>query len=280
MSTKEEIKTKARHARETGQVILRWPALVRTAEYLIRMLLGCMLAGAEIFGSYAPFGWGWQRLRDREWWAFLPWWRLLRYIAFRGFVGGLPYVAACILTFSVSFAFYDVKLYRHRWFMPVVAALLGGVTGFVYLSDQLSEVTQAVFFATELLLIAASAYFYRMALSPWDKKREETELTARQTVSLFVLGCTLLISLAGVNLPGALSLGCLAGALISMIAAWKGGAGVGAAVGVCTGLAMDLALGQAPQGTPWLRLFRPADRGVLEARQAFCRPDPMYWRTV
>lgn len=74
MSTKEEIKTKARHARETGQVILRWPALVRTAEYLIRMLLGCMLAGAEIFGSYAPFGLGWQRLREREWEGFSALW--------------------------------------------------------------------------------------------------------------------------------------------------------------------------------------------------------------
>ena len=250
MSTKEEIKTKARHARETGQVILRWPALVRTAEYLIRMLLGCMLAGAEIFGGYAPFGLGMAAASGAGMEGFSALvGACFGYIAFRGFVGGLPYVAACILTFSVSFAFYDVKLYRHRWFMPVVAALLGGVTGFVYLSDQLSEVTQAVFFATELLLIAASAYFYRMALSPWDKKREETELTARQTVSLFVLGCTLLISLAGVNLPGALSLGCLAGALVSMIAAWKGGAGVGAAVGVCTGLAMDLALGQAPRYT-------------------------------
>ena len=32
MSTKEEIKGKARKARETGQVILHWPALVRWAE--------------------------------------------------------------------------------------------------------------------------------------------------------------------------------------------------------------------------------------------------------
>ena len=46
MSTKEEIKEKARLMRETGQVTLRWPALVRLAEYLIRMLLACMLAVA------------------------------------------------------------------------------------------------------------------------------------------------------------------------------------------------------------------------------------------
>lgn len=196
MSTKEEIKAKARHARETGRVVLRWPALVQAAEYLIRMLLGCMLAGAEIFGGYAPFGLGLTAASG----AGLEGFSALvgacfGYMAFRGFVDSLPYVAACILTFSVSFAFYDVRLYRQGWFMPVVAALLGGVTGFVYLSDELTGVAQVVFFATELLLVAASAYFYRVALSPWNQKREDAELTARQTVSLFMLGCTLLISL-------------------------------------------------------------------------------------
>lgn len=250
MSTKEEIKGKARKARETGQVILRWPALVRWAEYLIRMLLGGVLAGAEIFGGCAPFGLGLTAASGAGLEGFFSLiGACFGYLAFRGFVDSLPYVAACILTFSVSFAFYDVKLCRQSWFMPVVAALLGGVTGFVYLSDELTGVAETVYFATGLLLVAASTYFYRMALSPWSRRREDAELNARQTVSLFVLGCTILIALAGVGLPGGLSLGCLAGALITMIAAWKGGAGVGAAAGVCTGLAMDLALGQAPQYT-------------------------------
>lgn len=250
MSTKEEIKEKVHRTREAGQVVLRWPVLVQAAEYLIRMLLGGMLAGAEIFGGYAPFGLGLTAASG----AGLEGLSALigacfGYMAFRGFVDGLPYAAACILTFSVSFAFYDVKLYRQGWFMPVVAALLGGVTGFVYLSDTLTGVPQSVFFATELLLIAASTYFYRMALSPWAQKREDLELSARQMVSLFILGCTLLISLAEVHLPGEISVGCLMGALASMVAAWKGGAGIGAVVGVCTGLAMDLAMGQAPQYT-------------------------------
>lgn len=250
MSTKEEIKAKTRRARETGQVILHWPALVRTAEYLIRMLLGALLAGAEIFGGCAPFGLGMVAASG----AGLEGFSALvgacfGYLAFRGFVDALPYVAACILTFSVLFAFYDVKLVRQGWFMPAVAALLDGVTGFVYLSDALTGVAQAVFFATELLLVGASAYFYRLALSPWAHRREDTELTARQMVSLFILGCTLLIALAEVRLPGGISLGCLAGALCTMLAAWKGGAGYGAVAGVCTGLAMDLAVGQAPQYT-------------------------------
>ncbi len=245
MSTKEEIKERAARAKEAGQVVLRWPVVVQVAEYLIRMLLGGLLAGAEIFGGYAPFGLGMTAASG----AGLEGLSALvgacfGYMAFRGFADGLPYVAACILTFSVSFAFYDVKLYRKSWFVPILAAMLGGVTGFVYLSDTLTSVTQYVFFATELLLVAASSYFYRIALSPWAQKRDNTELTVRQMISLFIMGCSVLISMAEVRLPGALSLGCLLGALVTMVAAWKGGAFVGTVVGVCTGLAMDLAVGQ------------------------------------
>lgn len=247
MSTKEEIKEKARVLRETGQVTLRWPALVRMAEYLIRMLLAFMLAGAEIFGGYAPFalgmvgasGTGFEGLA-----ALIG--SCVGYLAFRGFVDALPYVAACILTFSVSFAFYDVKVCRQGWFMPVVSALLRGVTGFVYLSDALTGVEPWVFFFTELILVAASAYFYRIALSVWRGNETDAELTSRQLVCLFILGCTLLMALAKVGFPGQVSLGCAAAALLSMMCAWKGGAGMGAAVGVCTGLSMDLTLGMAP----------------------------------
>ena len=247
MSTKEEIKAMAKHARETGQVVLRWPALVQTAEYVIRMLLGCVLAGAEMFGGYAPFALGLTAASGTglEGFAALIG-SCVGYLAFRGFVDALPYVAACILTFSVCFAFCDVKICRQGWFMPVVAALLRGITGFVYLSDTLTGGAPWVFFATELLLVAASAYFYRIALSVWERNEPESEINQRQLVCLFSLGCTLLIALAWVRVPGSISLGCALAALAAMAAAWKGGAAVGTMVGVCTGLSMDLSLGQAP----------------------------------
>jgi stage II sporulation protein E len=231
-------------------VVLRWPAVVRWAEYGIRLLLGGMLAGAEVFGGYAPFGLGLVAASGagpEGFFALVG--ACFGYLAFRGFVEALPYVAACILTFSVAFAFYDGKLCRTGWFLPTVAAALEGVIGYVYQAGRLTGAGAWVFFTTHLLLVAASAYFDRLALSVWERRGEDAEASQRQRVSLFLLGCTLLIALAGVDLPGGLSLGCVAGALLSMLAGWKGGAGVGAAAGVCTGLAMDLAMGQAPQYT-------------------------------
>ena len=62
MATKETLRARAarmrEEMRETGRLVLRAPALVRTAECAIRFLLGAVLAGAEIFGGYAPFGLG------------------------------------------------------------------------------------------------------------------------------------------------------------------------------------------------------------------------------
>ncbi len=248
MSTKEEIKEKARRVRQNGQLVLQWPAVVQAAEYLVRTLLSFILAGAEIFGGFAPFALGMTAASG----AGMEGTSALigacaGYLMFRGFVDGLPYVAACILTFSVSFAFYDIRLYRQGWFLPAVAALLHGVTGFVYLSDKLTSVEQYVFFLTELLLVASSSYFYRVALSPWERRREDQELTRRQMVSLFLLGCTVLISLAGIRLLGAMSLGCVIAAVATMTGAWKGGATMGAVVGISTGMAVDLSLGLGGQ---------------------------------
>lgn len=245
MSAKEVIRKKVQSVREAWLAVFSRPAAVRWAEHLIRAILCGVLAGAEIFGGYAPFALAMTAASGAGvggLFALLG--GCFGYLAFRGFIDALAYVAACILTFAVGFAFHDVNLCRQGWFMPLMAALLGGVTGFVHRSAALADVTQVIFFAAELVLIAVSAYFYRLALSSWEK-REEEALSPRQITGILLLGCTLLISLAEVRLWDVVSLGCAAGALICMLAAWKSGVGGGAAAGVVIGLAMDLSLGQA-----------------------------------
>lgn len=251
MATKENLKTKAarlrEEARETGKVVLRAPALVRTAECIIRFLLGALLAGAEIFGGYAPFGLGLVGASGSGLdglCALLG--ACFGYLTMQGMPEGLRYTAACILVFSVAFAFFDVKAYRKSWFMPLAAASMDAITGFVYLSDQGWTAESLVFFGTELLLCGASAYFYRIAFTPWTEKREEEGLTSRQTVSLLILAGTLLLTLSNLMLPGQLSAGRLAAAVAVMATASRGGIGVGATVGVAVGLGMDLAAGGMP----------------------------------
>lgn len=251
MATKETLKSRAARAgeemRETGRLVLRAPALVHTAQCVIRFMLGAMLSGAEIFGGYAPFGLalvGASGSGLEGFSALLG--ACFGYLSFQGFTEGLRYVAAAILVFSVSFAFYDVKVVRKVWFMPLCAALLDGATGFVYLSKRGWFTADSIFFLTELLLVGSAVYFYRTALSPWTSKRETAGLNVKQLVSLLILGGTLLITLSKITVLGGLSLGRFAAALCVMVAGYRCGVGAGAAVGVSAGLAMDIAAGGAP----------------------------------
>ena len=251
MATKETLKARTARAREemreTGRLVLRAPALVHMAECAIHFLLGTMLSGAEIFGGYAPFGLAMVGAAGSGldgFSALLG--ACLGYLTFQGFTDGLRYAAAAILIFSVSFAFYDVKLCRKPWFMPLCAAALDAVTGFVTLSKAGWLTTEAIFFLTELLLTAGGVYFYRIALTPWHGKREDAPLSTRQLISLLILCGTVVITLSGITVLKSLSLGRIIAALAVMAAAFQWGVGSGASVGVLFGLAMDLSSGLPP----------------------------------
>lgn len=231
---------------ETGRAVLESPALLRGAEWAMRFLLGAVLAGGELFGGYAPFGVGLVACSGSGsdgLCALLG--ACWGYLVFHGFSEGLRCAAACVLVFSVAFAFYDVGFCRKSWFMPLTAAAMDAVTGFVYLSDALWRADRVTFFITEIILTGASAYFYRIAFSLW-RRRETGPLTQKQRVGLFFLLGTLLVALAGVNVFGDLSLGRVTAVLLVMAAARVGGPELGAAAGVTVGLGMDLAAGGMP----------------------------------
>ena len=172
MAAKEKLKVRSaklqEEMRETGRVVLRSAALVRTAECVMRALLGALLAGAEIFGGYAPFALGLVAASGSGVDGFCALaGACFGYLSLRGLSVGLRYAAAAILVYAVAFAFFDIRLYRKSWFMPVVSALLDGLTGFVYLSERGWTTLNLIFFGTELLLCGASAYLYRVAFTPW-----------------------------------------------------------------------------------------------------------------
>ncbi|NLF35023.1 MAG: stage II sporulation protein E, partial [Clostridiales bacterium] len=249
MTTKEKLTTGAARAREEleqkGRLMLRAPLLLGGAECAIRFLLGAVLSGAQIFGSYAPFavalvGASGSGLGGFS--ALLG--AVLGYLVFWGPLEGLRYIAAAILAFSVSFALFDIRLYRKGWFMPVVTALLTGATGFVYLSESGWRTADVIFFLTEVFFTGITVYFYRLSFARWREEPEGSDL--RRLVSLLILGGTVLLALAQVALPGGLSLGRAAAALGVMLLAYRNGFGLGSAVGISAGLAMDLAAGGGP----------------------------------
>ena len=88
------------------------------------------------------------------------------YMVLLGFADGLRYAAAAILTFAVSFAFYDIKLLRRPWAMPLIAGLINGCTGFIYPSEGGWRTVDVIYFLTELALTVAARLVLPAAAGP------------------------------------------------------------------------------------------------------------------
>ena len=171
MAARESVKTKLNrlrwHSKQGEPVPVNASALLRWSEAGIHFLLASVLTGAAVFEEYAPFG---VALVGAAGSGTCGAAALLGafggYLIQLGFADGLRYAAAAILTFAVSFAFYDVQALRRPWAMPLLTALLNGCTGFVYLSQEGWRTVDVIYFATELILCAAAGWCYRAAPGP------------------------------------------------------------------------------------------------------------------
>lgn len=225
----------------------------RGAAWCIRLLLAAVLSTGEVLGSCAPFGLALVG-------ACGP--GLGGFAALVGAVGGyilsreleeaLRYAAGCILVFAVSFAFYDLPIYRKVWFMPLTAGALDLLTGLVTLQSQLRLHPGRVvpLLIAECALTVLGTYAFRSAFALWRGRREDAgqvpsgEDALGQRICLALLVMAVLISLAPLEL-GVVSVGRLLAGWLALWCGWSQGMGTGAAVGLCAGLAMDLSL---PQG--------------------------------
>lgn len=249
MSIKEQPKRirpkEPRDLRRSAAQMVRSPAGEQVIEAVCRFLLSAVLSAAEIFSGCTPFGLAFVAASGSGASGFSA---LLGAVVgtmlSRGFADGLRYAAAAILIFSVSFAFYDIKLYRRTGFMPLVAAAVNGVTGFIYLSSAGWTSSGLIYFVTEVFFTAAATYFYRVAFGGENAVTEDSGL--KRQISLLILVATALIALAPICLYADISLGRTIAALMVMLSAGAGGVAGGGCVGLTLGLAMDFAAGGAP----------------------------------
>ncbi len=229
------------------QVSMDASALLRFANGGIHFLLAAVLSGALLFGKCAPFG---VALVGAAGSGICGAAALIGacfgYLVLMGFADGLRYVSASMLTFAVIFAFYDVKLLRKSWAMPLIASLLNGCTGFIYLSQAGWHTADVIYFLTECVLTGTACWCYRQLLIPLRAGRGEAVCSPQRRLSLVVLICTLLMSLASLHLFQDISLGRSLAVTAVLAAAWQGGCPAGAILGLSTGLSMDLTSGGMP----------------------------------
>ena len=123
---------------------------------------------------------------------------------------------------------YDTKAYRRVWFMPAIAMLLCALTGIVTRGGQGWHGEDMVYFVTEVLFTGVAAYGYRVVFTQWPETLDGLHaLSPRQTIGLLLLGSTLLMSLARVEILATFFLGRLVAAVGILWAARRGVTGGG-----------------------------------------------------
>lgn len=203
--------------------------------FAVRFLLAAILAGSQIFGGYAPFALGFVAAAGSGMEGLCALLGLMTgALLFMPFLSAMKYIAAAILIFSVSVAFYDTKLYRKNAFLPLITAACTAAVGFVYLSRSGLFSLDGAYYLLEILLAAGCACAYRIAL-----QTHKLPLNRSQSLSLFTLFVTLLIAVASIPLVGSLSLGRIFAVVLVLTAGRLGGMGMGCVAGLCAGLAMD-----------------------------------------
>ncbi|MBR5534177.1 MAG: SpoIIE family protein phosphatase [Ruminiclostridium sp.] len=247
MATKEKTGDKQLFYPRGDSVRLSRRAFLRTAETAVGFLLGGILAGAELFGLYTPFGVAAVAASGSGFTGFSTLaGACLGYLCLEGLTDGMRYAAAAILTYSVAFAFYDTRIYRQGWFMPTIAALLSAATGIVCRAGEGWYGEDLVFFVTEVVLTGGAAWCYAILFDQWPQTLEGlNHLTPKQGAGVLMLSGTILMALGRVEILESFSMGRLLAGVCILLAARRG-VGEGVLVGACGGVALDLAAGDDP----------------------------------
>ena len=207
--------------------------------------MGAVMACARIVKDGAPFGMAMVACSGAGLsgvFALLG--ACLGYLVGGGLEWGIRYIAASVLVYTIAFVFHEVGAYKNEYFMPAVAALVMGLTGFLgSFSAESGAIPVMASLFLELTLAFGGAYFFRDALDGALRSSETAEL--KHSVSLMVMASCMLMALERVVLFEAVSLGRFFALLLVMTSAMKGGMLTGAAVGTVLGLAMDIA-GEGP----------------------------------
>ncbi|MGN0969488.1 MAG: stage II sporulation protein E, partial [Evtepia sp.] len=224
MATKEKSGRKLLRFPRRDTVNLSRRAFLGAAETAVGFLLGAVLAGAELFGRYTPFGVAAVAAAGSGLSGFFTLaGTCLGYLCLSGLTDGMRYAAAAILTYSVAFAFYDARLYQRSWFMPSIACLLTAMTGFVCRAGEGWHGEDLVFFVTEVAFTGVAAYCYRIFFDQWSQVLDDPQgITPRQGAGVLMLASTVLMALGRVEIMETFSLGRLLAVVVVLAAARRG----------------------------------------------------------
>lgn len=197
-----------------------------------RALLTAVLAGAQIFGGYAPFavgaaaaaGGGWEGVA-----ALLG--AALGAVLLLDFSHALRFVACCVLLFTANNAFCELRAYRRPWFLPAMTAVLTLAVEAIY-ALRSGSAAEAAACLVATALAALSAHSFRLLRAPGAGRDYPA---AALTLLLGVL-----MALSGPQMQNGFAPGRILSALAVLLLAFERDAASALTSALCIGLGMDL----------------------------------------
>ncbi len=223
--------------------------VIRSAYAMLSFLAGFMLSAARLSGSGSPFGVAAVAAAGAGInGAGCLIGAVLGYIVTGGIAWGIRYAAAAMLVYTAQFALHDTKMASMRMFSPMLSGMAMLTVQLLSLLGIGTVQPHSIGLAAlETVLAFACCDFFREALSEDERSTESAE--QRHLGSLFISFAVVLMSLSGIELFGAVSLGRLAAVLAVMVCTLRCGPLYGCTVGTVFGAAMDLAHGGVPYFT-------------------------------
>lgn len=225
-----------------GNVTLSRETLRRLLTCALRALLAALLAGAQIFGGYAPFAVGAVA-------AAGPSWEGLGALVGAGtgalvlldFPHALRTMACSVLLFTANNAFCELKAYQKKWFLPALTAGLMLAVEAIYVVRS-GSAAEAAYCATAIAVAALFAYCCRVALGLADARAYGERAACRaHPVEALVLLIGVLTAFSSAQFQNSFAPGRIFSVLAVLYLAFDRDAASALTAAVSIGLAMDLA---------------------------------------
>lgn len=167
------------------------------------------------------------------------------YIVMNGFSGGIRYLAAIVILFTLRYSFQDTALSKSVLFAPVSAAVVTLATGILATSSIiLTGSYSLVCLLLETVLSFGASLFFAEALYKGEDLSEAAEL--RHMTAVMITFSVFLMAMSRICVMDVLSVGRLAALILLLLCTVQGGVLTGCAVGTVLGTAMDLSAGGVP----------------------------------
>lgn len=197
-----------------------------------RAILAAIFSGAALFGGYAPFAVGMAASAGSGWQGLCALFgAAVGALCFLDFSHALRTIAECVLLFTANNAFFDLKIYQKKWFLPALTAAMMLSVEFVYVLKAGAD--EIAFCLICLCVAAAAAYSCRIVLT--NGKKEENG------AALMVVLLGVLMAAASLQTSGGFAPGRILAMLVVILLAFERTHAQAIPAALCVGLAVDLA---------------------------------------